>query len=219
MRITKYGLREILLSGVGCLAVAVIILLLVPGWGRAVILVPAAVFLWVLSFFRDPERRIPQGANLVVSPADGTVTEIADVQEDTYIKGKAAKIGIFLSVFNVHLNRAPVGGKVEYIKYTPGKFLDARDRNSSAENESNAVGIQIGGRGGKALVKQISGVIARRIVCDCRVGDNLEKGRTIGMIKFGSRTELFISKALGFNVRVKTGDKVKAGSSVLGEFT
>ena len=216
VKITKHGLREIGLSAAACGVVAALMLIFLPVWAKAAVVAPAAVFLWVLSFFRDPARRIPPGAGLVVSPADGTVAEIADVHESTYINGQATKVGIFLSVFNVHLNRAPVAGKVEHVKYTPGAFLDARDKDCSARNESNAIGILPGG-GGKVLVKQISGAIARRIVCECAVGDTLEKGQKIGMIKFGSRTEIFVSKSLGLRVRVKIGDKVKAGSSVLGE--
>jgi phosphatidylserine decarboxylase len=216
--ITRHGLREIFLSGVACGALAALALWLLPGWGRVAAAVPAVGFVWVLSFFRDPVRRIPAGDGLVVAPADGTITEIADVREETYIKGEAAKIGIFLSVFNVHLNRAPVAGKVEHVHYTRGKFLDARDAAASKENERNAIGILADG-GGRVLVKQISGAIARRIVCECAVGSVLAKGQKIGMIKFGSRTEVFVSKSLGLKVRVKIGDKVKAGSSVLGEIS
>jgi len=217
--ITRHGIREIALSAVVCGVAAAVMAWLIPGWGMVALVAPAAAFLWVVSFFRDPYRRIPVGAKLVVSPADGTVTEIADVREDTYIKGEAAKIGIFLSIFSVHLNRAPLAGKVEHVQYTPGKFLDARDKASSVQNERNAIGILPNGRDGKVLVRQISGAIARRIICKCAVGDALEKGQKIGMIKFGSRTEIYVSKSLGLKVRVKIGDKVKAGSSVLGEIS
>lgn len=217
MRITKYGIREICTVCAAAAAAGLLILLFAPGWWKAAAVVPLIPAGFVVSFFRDPERRVPAGEGLLVAPADGVVTEIADAKEETYLKCDATKIGIFLSIFNVHMNRAPVSGAVEHVEYRPGKFLDARDRASSAENESNAVGIRMSGRGG-VLVKQISGAIARRIVCACRKGDMVERGARIGMIKFGSRTEVFVPKSSGFEVGVKIGDRVKAGESVLGEF-
>lgn len=217
MRITRHGKREILLSAAVCGVAALAIIIFLPAWLKVLLVLPLAGFAWVLSFFRDPFRRIPVGVKLVVSPADGTVTDISEAREETYIKGDAVKIGIFLSIFSVHLNRAPVAGKVEHVKYVAGKFLDARDAKATVENESNSVGIAPDGFSGKVLVRQISGAIARRIVCEVAPGKALAKGEKIGMIKFGSRTELFVSKSLGLKVRVKVGDKVKAGSSVIGE--
>ncbi len=218
MRITKYGLREISISASVAVPAIVLLALFVPGWWRALVVVPLVALAWVVLFFRDPERDVPEGDGLLVSPADGTIAEIADVTEETYLKCEATKIGIFMSIFNAHINRSPVSGRVEYVKHTRGKFLDARDPASSAENESNAIGMEMNDREGRILVKQISGAIARRIVCECRAGQALEKGGRIGMIKFGSRTEVFVPKSAAFKVLVKIGDRVKAGSSVLGEF-
>jgi len=218
LRITKHGLREILIAAAAAGGSVCLLAAFTPGWWRVLVVVPLVALVWVVLFFRDPERDVPEGDDLLVSPADGTVTEIADVTEETYLKCDTTKIGIFMSIFNVHISRSPVSGRVEYVKHTRGKFLDARDPASSAENESNAIGMAMNNRDGRILFKQISGAIARRIVCECCVGQALEKGDRIGMIKFGSRTEVFVPKSAAFKVLVKIGDRVKAGSSILGEF-
>jgi len=218
MRITKHGIREIALSAVVTGGLAALALLFAPGAWKALTALPLLLQTWVVSFFRDPARRVPGGEGLLVSPADGAIAEISEVVEETYLGCEAVKVGIFMSIFNVHVNRAPVSGRVEHIKYTRGKFLDARDPASSTQNENNVVGVKMNARDGKVLVKQISGVIARRIICDCRVGETLERGGRIGMIKFGSRVEVFVPKSMGLKILVGVGDRVKAGSSVLGEF-
>ena len=171
-----------------------------------------ALTLFVLFFFRDPERTIPQGKGIVVSPADGRVIVIKDVYEPTYLKQDVKQISIFLSVFNVHVNRAPVGGSVEVVKYNPGKFHVASVDKASLDNEQTAMVISDGKN--KILVKQIAGLIARRIVCYAKPGDALKSGERYGLIRFGSRVDLFLPKTA--EVRVKVGDRIKGGRDVIG---
>jgi phosphatidylserine decarboxylase len=208
----RYGTREIV---VALLAVAVLILLLflvgLPWLG----VVPALLLAWVLWFFRDPARRSEAGPGAVLSPADGRVTHIEEVEDAEFVGGRALMIGIFLSIFDVHLNRAPLTGRVAHIRYCPGSFHDARSAVSSVENESNSIGFETDAAG-RVLVKQIAGLVARRIVCDCEIGDELERGQVLGMIKFGSRTEIYLPAERALEVRVKIGDKVHAGTTVLG---
>ena len=170
---------------------------------------PALGLLFTVSFFRDPERRIPDEKNLLVSPADGTVVEISEVDEEEFLGVPCHKIGIFLSIFNVHVNRSPCDGEVRATKYTKGKFLDARNPDSGKLNEQNAIHV------GDVLVKQIAGLIARRIVCEAKPGDTLKRGERFGMIKFGSRTELYIPKDQCQEITVKLKDKVKGGQTIL----
>jgi phosphatidylserine decarboxylase len=203
--LAKYGWKELILFSLLWAALGAGLWFAHP----AAAAVPAVGFLFTLSFFRDPIRRVPAGENLMVSPADGTVTEISEVQEDEFLKAPCHKIGIFLSVFNVHINRSPCEGTVRGVRYKPGKFLDARDPRSGVENESNS--IHIGG----VLVKQIAGLIARRIVCEAKPDDTLARGQKFGMIKFGSRTELYIPKDQVAEISVKLKDKVKGGKTVV----
>jgi len=212
----EYGYRELFVFSSGfCLAA------LLTGyfiWPPLAVLfgVPALLVFW---FFRDPARHVPEGDDLVVSPADGTVTDITEVDDAEFIGGPALRIGIFLSILSVHINRAPCPGTVQYIKYHKGKFLNAMRPDSSSDNESNCVGMTLPDRGGRRImVKQISGAIARRIVCTCGPGDSLSRGQKFGMIKFGSRTELFVSRDIPFVPAVKVGSKVHAGSTVMGRF-
>jgi phosphatidylserine decarboxylase len=167
-------------------------------------------------FFRDPVRVIPQDAGAVVSPADGKIVEIEDIAFDEFIGGPAKKIGIFLSIFSVHINRAPIAGRVTGLLYRPGKCLNALRPESARENEQLAVMIesdQAPYRG--MIVRQITGAIARRIVCWLKPGDALGRGEQFGMIKLGSRTELVLPVDHSLQVRVNLGDKVRAGSSIL----
>src|SRR5215471_4634668 len=159
----------------------------------------------VALFFRDPERIIPQAPGTIVSPADGRVMEI--VAEDT----QTQRLSIFLSVLDVHINRAPYGGTVRTVVYTPGKFLAAYRQEASRVNEANAVTIEDHGR--TFIVKQIAGVLARRIVCRVRPGDGLEKGQRYGLIRFGSRTDLLLPAAAEMVVQV--GDVVRGGETIL----
>src|SRR5947209_3819102 len=168
-------------------------------------LLPALFFLW---FFRDPEREIPAGPGLIVSPADGKVTDVSPVQ----LNGKSyTRISIFLNVFDVHVNRSPVDGVIRDVVYKPGKFGNAMDGISADQNEQNIVTVE--GQGMLVVFKQIAGVLARRIVFTKKVGDVLRQGERVGLIKFGSRTDVIFPNPVELQIRV--GDRVKGGSSIL----
>lgn len=170
-------------------------------------------------FFRNPRRISPPDPGLVVSPADGKIVDIEDIPFDDDIGGPAKKIGIFLSIFNVHINRAPIAGRVIGLRYRPGKCLNALRPESARENEQLAMLLeenQAPFRG--MLVRQITGALARRIVCWSKPGDELARGEQFGMIKLGSRTELVLPAEDGLEIRVRLGDKVTAGNSVLATY-
>lgn len=167
---------------------------------------------FVLFFFRDPERAVPSGQGVLVSPADGRVIVVKDVFEPDYLKQDVRQISIFLSVFNVHVNRVPLGGTVELVKYNPGRFHVASVDKASTENEQTAMVISSGGN--KVLVKQIAGLIARRIVCYAKPGDAVKTGERYGLIRFGSRVDIFLPKTA--EVKVKVGDRVKGARDVIG---
>ena len=168
-------------------------------------------FLFVTWFFRDPERRIPNEPNVIVSPADGKITEI--VTENEPINGKLCKrVTIFLSVFNVHVNRVPIEGTIEDIRYNPGKFLAAFNPKASMDNEQNLILINNGRT--HILVKQIAGLIARRIVCWPKKGDHYESGQRYGLIRFGSRVDILLPE--NTKLSITCGDKVSGGKSIIG---
>jgi phosphatidylserine decarboxylase len=175
-----------------------------PAWAVIPLLL-AAFFLW---FFRDPERTVPQEPGAVVSPADGKVTQVAPV---TIGSERLTRISIFLSVFNVHVNRAPIAGVVRDVRYQRGKYLNAMNAASADQNEQNIVAMD--GNGQRVVFKQIAGLLARRIVFHPKVGDRLERGERVGLIKFGSRVDVLMDAAA--RVQVKVGDHVKGGESVL----
>ena len=173
--------------------------------------VSGLALLFCINFFRDPERALPSGESVIVSPGDGKVVVI---QEDTdpFLDGSYTRISIFLNVFNVHVQRTPVAGKIEKIRYNKGKFFNAASHKASLDNEQNAVLIDTGRE--KVLVKQIAGLIARRIVCWAKEGDDYQLGQRFGLIRFGSRVDLFLPK--GTRIEVKIGDHVNGASSVIG---
>lgn len=172
------------------------------------------IAIWVASFFRDPERSAAeQGDRVVISPADGKVVLITEVDEPNYIKGRARRVSVFMNVFNVHVNRYPMSGAVQYVQVTPGKFMNAIAENASLENEQTSVGIEAGST--RILVRQIAGLIARRIHTYSKVGDQAKKGERMGMIRFGSRVDVFLP--LDATLRVKVGDIALAGVTVLAE--
>lgn len=181
------------------------------GWRNAggIVLI---VTLFVLFFFRDPERAVPQGAGIVVSPADGRVIVVKDIYEPDYLKQEVKQVSIFLSVFNVHVNRIPLAGTVETVRYHPGKFHVASVDKASLDNEQTGMVITDGKH--KVLVKQIAGLIARRIVCYAKPGDQVRLGERYGLIRFGSRVDLFLPKDA--EIRVKVGDRVKGVRDVIG---
>jgi phosphatidylserine decarboxylase len=169
--------------------------------------------LWVAYFFRDPERTGQRGASLAVSPADGKLIMITEVDEPAFIKGPAVRLSIFMNVFNVHVNRYPVDGVVRYVHYNKGKFFNAAAEKSSLENEQMSVGIESGKH--RILVRQIAGLIARRIVTYSKLGDPVKQGDRMGIIRFGSRVDVFLP--VGTKLRAKLGDATLAGVTVLGE--
>jgi phosphatidylserine decarboxylase len=173
----------------------------------------AALIVFVMFFFRNPERTSPAGDQLVLSPADGTIIVVADAREDEYVQGPCTKVSIFLSVFNVHVNRIPVSGVVEYHQHRPGKCAMAFAAHASTENECNAIGIRHAR--GRVFFKQITGFVARRIVSYLRPEQTVKSGEIFGMMKFGSRVDLYLPKNVRLNV--KCGDKVRAGETILGE--
>ncbi|MHC4953952.1 MAG: phosphatidylserine decarboxylase family protein [Planctomycetota bacterium] len=209
MPLTRHGVPQLILFGTW-LAMLAALLWLVSPW---LAIVPGLLFLFLLSFFRDPERAVPGGPEVAVAPADGKVVDIGEVEEPNFIGGKALRIGIYLSVFNVHVNRAPLDGSVVYRHYKPGKFLDVRDPSCEKENEANLIGFE--GPRGRFAVRQVAGLIARTIVCPVGIGDTVERGSRMGMIKFGSRTELILPVDADVTVEVKVGDTVHGASTVL----
>jgi phosphatidylserine decarboxylase len=180
-------------------------------WLAAFVLLLLA--LWVAYFFRDPERTGERGPSLVVSPADGKLIMITEVDEPTFIKGRAIRISIFMNVFNVHVNRYPVDGVVKYVHYNKGKFFNAAAEKSSLENEQMSVGIDTGRY--RILVRQIAGLIARRIVTYSKVGETVKQGDRMGIIRFGSRVDVFIP--VDATLRAKVGDITVAGVTILAE--
>ena len=171
-------------------------------------------------FFRNPQRGISIAPGTVVSPADGKIVDIEDIPFDEFVGGPAKKIGIFLSIFNVHINRAPIAGRVIGLRYRPGKYLNALRPESARENEQLAVLLEEQHAPYRGMVvRQITGAIARRIVCWLKPGDTLARGEQFGMIKLGSRTELLMPAEEGLEIRVRLGDKVKAGSSILAQYS
>jgi phosphatidylserine decarboxylase len=215
--VTAHGSREILLAATASLGAGAALWAVWPPLSA----LAALAFLYVLAFFRDPvrvpeEMPLPDGA--LLSPADGKVDFIGECDEPL-MGGRCRKISIFLSVFDVHLNRAPCFGRVEKIEYREGEYLDARDGECSARNEANSLVITSQAAGGepvRLMVRQISGAIARRIVCTPREGDELASGQDIGMIKFGSRTEVCVPLEHEVNLRIRLGQHVAAGRTLLG---
>jgi phosphatidylserine decarboxylase len=191
--------------GAGCVFAAIVIAWL-AAWTYAIPLVLlAAFFLW---FFRDPERQIPTLPGVVVSPGDGKVTDVSPVTVDGTAR---TRISIFLSVFDVHVNRSPIAGVIRDVRYQRGKFLNAMSSHSAEENEQNIVTVE--GEGRNVIFKQIAGLIARRIVFNFKVGDRVSCGQRVGLIKFGSRVDVLFDRDAA--IQVKVGDRVKGGATAL----
>ncbi len=211
--VTEYGYSVIAVV----LAIALIICALAwvfldSNWLKyAITAVAALALLFTVSFFRDPERTTPHGDDLVISPADGEVVLIKPVREDEYLKQEGTQISIFMSPFNVHVNRWPISGAVEYFRHFPGEYLVAYEEKSSVRNERTHIGVR--GARTSVLFKQIAGYVARRIVADVKEGDVAVAGRRFGMIRFGSRVDVIIPA--GAQLRVALGDRTVAGETVL----
>jgi phosphatidylserine decarboxylase len=198
--------RDGYIYGLSLLAVAVVLVWLTKDWAWAVApVLLAAFFLW---FFRDPKRTIPTAPGLIVSPGDGLVTETVTISTPD---GSRQRISIFLNVFNVHVNRSPIAGSLTRVRYQKGKYLNAMNPASADRNEQNAVTVK--GDGYEVTFKQIAGLLARRIVFNLSQGDTVERGQRVGLIKFGSRVDVLLPAEAA--IKIKVGDKVKGGSSVL----
>jgi len=211
-----YCLKKIRIAREGIPYVAFFLLLAVafylwkPSWSG----LPLGLALFSAFFFRNPDRHIPDQPGIVVSPADGVILDISETFEPEYIKDKALRVSIFLSLFNVHINRIPVDGEVEYISRVSGKFVPAFHRDASRLNSRNLVGMRT--EWGKLLVVQITGYVARRIVCHARIGERYRTGDVFGLIKFGSCTEVYLP--LDVELCVRVGEKVRGGESIIGRF-
>ena len=224
--LTKYGLPQVAVFG----AMILVVMATVYVAGSSDIMSSTTVLIvevimvillvWVLAFFRDPHREVPKGDGILVSPADGKVTDIGVVEENEVIQGKALKIGIFLSIFDVHINRTPCAARIDKVTYRPGQYTNAMNPSSGRVNESNDIAMtRLAEPKDALLVRQISGAIARRIVCKAGVGEDFACGQRFGMIKFGSRTELYLPARDNVKCVVKVGDKVKAGETILIEYS
>jgi phosphatidylserine decarboxylase len=199
--------RDGYIYGLSLLAVAALLVWATGGWAWAVApVLLAAFFLW---FFRDPHRTVPTDAGLIVSPGDGLVTETVTIATP---QGPRQRVSIFLSVFDVHVNRSPIGGVIKAVRYRKGQYLNAMNPDSAQHNERNVV--TVSGQGTEVTFKQIAGLLARRIVFNLSEGDTVERGQRVGLIKFGSRVDVLLPEEA--TLRVKVGQRVKGGSSVIG---
>ncbi len=211
----RWGLAELQLMGWPLLALTLV--LAWAWWPLAV--APGVVLALIVYFFRDPPRRIPTEAGALVAPADGKVVEITRLAHDEFIGGPAVRIGIFLSIFNVHMNRSPSACRVIELRYALGAFLNALSPESAMRNENTWIGLEEESPPHRRLVvRQISGAIARRIVCDLRPGEVVARGHKFGMIKFGSRTELVIPENEEMSIDVALGQKIRAGTTVVARY-
>lgn len=181
--------------------------------GKWFALIPLILTFFMAYFFRDPERNIPEGDNIFVSPADGKVIVVKNINEDRHLKSASVQISIFMSPLNVHVNRAPCDGVVESVVHTPGKFLSAFKPEASLQNEN--IAMLFNTKHGRILIRQVAGFVARRAVCRAKTGDILKKGQRYGIIKFSSRLDVYLPEDT--KIRINSGDKVKAGETVIGE--
>jgi phosphatidylserine decarboxylase len=195
-------------------AAAVLVLFgLIHWWIPFLLWLPIAV--WVVAFFRDPERTRIRGPELILAPADGVVVSVIQIDEPLFLGGAAHRIAIFMNVFNVHVNRYPASGFVRLRSYTSGKFFNAGIDKASTENEQATIGLET--PRGRLLIRQIAGLIARRIVTDHKEGTEVAQGERLGLIRFGSRVDLFVP--IDVRVEVKPGDRTRAGETVVGRWT
>ena len=222
--LTRYGLPQVAVFPLVLIAAMVVYFWLArrflqPACACPMTSVMVWLLVWVFSFFRDPVRSCPQDANLLLAPADGTVAAVETLDSYPGFEGPVLRIEIFLSIFNVHINRTPCAVKIGTVTYKPGKFVDARRPDCSKVNEANEIEMfRINQPQDRMLVRQISGAVARRIVCEAKTDQTLSSGEKFGMIKFGSCTELYAPARDNLTCEVAIGDKVKAGLSVLGRY-
>jgi phosphatidylserine decarboxylase len=207
MPVAREGLPFILVAWVIVAGLA-----LASWWVALALWLPVAV--WVVAFFRDPVRTGPRGDAVVIAPADGKVVSVIEMDEPTFLGGKATRISIFMNVFNVHVNRYPASGTVAWRAYLPGRFLNAASEKASLDNEQSSVGLETAR--GRILVRQIAGLVARRIVTDHEVGEAVQQADRMGLIRFGSRVDVFLPA--GAVPRVRVGETTMAGQSVIAEW-
>lgn len=212
--LARWAAYDLAIFGLPLLA-AIVALSFAPKPWCLLAVVPIVFFLWLISFFRNPPRAIPTDPRAIIAPADGTVTDITPMPDYEFIGVPSVRIGIFLSIFNVHINRAPIAGRVLKLHYQPGKFLNAMSPKSADENEFMWIGMErTDGPPTRFAVRQISGLLARKIVCTLQLGQTVTRGEKFGMIKLGSRTELILP-ADSADIAVKVGDKIRAGADLI----
>ena len=212
---TKYGYNTIGIMLVVVFVLVVLSIFLSNNFIRIpLIIISLILIIFTLNFFRDPNRTIPDKKNIVISPADGRVLFVKDVIDDKFINGKAKMVAIFMSPLDVHVNRIPISGKVDYLNYIKGDYIAAFEDKASERNERTEIGIT--NPAGKVLFTQIAGFVARRIICDLKIGDSVNIGNRFGMIKFGSRVDVIVP--VQWQVKVKKDDRVTAGETILYEY-
>lgn len=213
--ITEYGYDVFFSVTVFCLIVGLGSYFFIDHVILKTVLVSVAIllFIFTLNFFQDPERKSPSGDSLVLSPADGTVIKIEEVVEEKYLHGEAWLVCIFMSPVNVHVNRNPISGRVGYFDYVKGEFFAAFEDKASVKNEQTHIGIE--NAKGKVFFKQIAGFVARRIVAKLSIGDSVEAGKRFGMIKFGSRVDIYVPKSA--EIKVVMNQKTIAGETIVAE--
>ncbi|MEI6090577.1 MAG: phosphatidylserine decarboxylase family protein [bacterium] len=216
--IAKYGIDNFIVMLILGVIIIIFGVLLNKPYSYFVVSLGSLLILFAIWFFRDPERippkEITEDSSILLSPADGKVIEITEIVEPNYLKTKVLRISIFLSPLDVHVNRSPASGEVEYFKYYPGKYLIASHPKASDLNENSQIGL-IMANGQKILFKQITGYVARRLVCEVKVGMHLTAGEKFGMMKFGSRMDIFVP--LTSELYIKVGDRVRAGEQIIGK--
>jgi len=212
MRVAPEGTPFI--AGAWLIAIGLLALWDYGGWPVWPLLAWMPVAVWVVAFFRDPERNGPRGERLILAPADGKIVSIIAIDEPAFHGGATTRVSIFMNVFDVHVNRYPTDGTVAYRHYHPGRFLNAAGEKASLENEQSSVGVMTGR--GKLLIRQIAGLIARRIITDHQPGAVVRQGERMGLIRFGSRVDLFLPANV--RVLVREGQRTRAGETVVAEW-
>lgn len=213
--ISKYGLNTFLIAALFSVVLIVVSFFVSNGWLKYSLLIVGIAFLiFNINFFRDPERTPPNKENVIVSPADGKIVIVKETFEKRFLDEEAVQVSIFMSPLNVHVNRIPINGQIDYLNYVSGEYLVAFHEKADLRNERSEIGIT--NKFGKMLFTQVAGFIARRVVFDLKLGDNVKMGNRFGMIKFGSRSDVVVPK--GWKLKVKLGDKVTAGETILFEY-
>jgi phosphatidylserine decarboxylase len=214
--ITKYGYDVYFTIASVCVVIILLAILFIEpkSYRYSLVVVSLAVLAFVTSFFRDPERNTPKDENLIISPADGKVIIVKKIFDNEFFHSDVWQVSIFMSPLNVHVNRNPISGTVKHMRYVKGEYFAAYEDKASEKNEQMIVGLE--NKNGKVMFKQIAGFVARRIVCSLKSGDTVSAGERFGMIKFGSRVDVFLP--LYVDLKTKTGDVTIAGETILGEF-